>query len=192
MLSWFGRPSRASIRCSGSCSCGAPKTRSRRFRQSEIERLIEERRSARQHRDFATADRIRRGARRTWHSPRGQRGRNTLEEEMSTHAPQLKTPLPGPKARALIERDARVVSPSYTRDYPLVIARGEGAIVEDVDGNVFLDCTAGIAVTATGHSHPDVVSRSRARRKSSCTCPAPTSTTSRRCVSARSCRRLRR
>ena len=76
---------------------------------------------------------------------------------MSTHAPQLKTPLPGPKARALIERDARVVSPSYTRDYPLVIARGEGAVVEDVDGNLFLDCTAGIAVTATGHSHPDVV-----------------------------------
>jgi 4-aminobutyrate aminotransferase len=71
--------------------------------------------------------------------------------------PDLKTPLPGPKARAIIERDARVVSTSYTRDYPLVIARGEGAYVEDVDGNVFLDCTAGIAVTATGHSHPDVV-----------------------------------
>ncbi len=76
---------------------------------------------------------------------------------MSRQAPHLITPLPGPKARALIERDGRVVSPSYTRDYPLVIARGEGATVEDVDGNVFLDCTAGIAVTATGHSHPDVV-----------------------------------
>ena len=71
--------------------------------------------------------------------------------------PSLKTALPGPKAQAIIERDAKVVSPSYTRDYPLVIARGEGALVEDVDGNVFLDCTAGIAVTATGHSHPDVV-----------------------------------
>jgi 4-aminobutyrate aminotransferase len=71
--------------------------------------------------------------------------------------PSLKTALPGPKAKAIIERDARVVSPSYTRDYPLVIARGEGAFVEDVDGNVFLDCTAGIAVNATGHSHPDVV-----------------------------------
>ena len=71
--------------------------------------------------------------------------------------PSLKTALPGPKARAIIERDAKVVSPSYTRDYPLVIARGEGAFVEDVDGNVFLDCTAGIAVTSTGHSHPDVV-----------------------------------
>ena len=71
--------------------------------------------------------------------------------------PHVKTALPGPKAAAIIERDARVVSTSYTRDYPLVMARGEGAWVEDVDGNVFLDCTAGIAVTATGHSHPDVV-----------------------------------
>ncbi len=73
------------------------------------------------------------------------------------NGPTLKTGLPGPRAKALIERDAKVVSTSYTRDYPLVIARGEGAWVEDVDGNVFLDCTAGIAVTATGHSHPDVV-----------------------------------
>src|SRR6187399_2521145 len=68
--------------------------------------------------------------------------------------PDLKTNLPGPNAQAIIARDARAVSTSYTRDYPLVIARGEGAYVEDVDGNVFLDCTAGIA---TGHSHPDVV-----------------------------------
>jgi 4-aminobutyrate aminotransferase len=73
------------------------------------------------------------------------------------NGPALKTPLPGPRAKALIERDAKVVSTSYTRDYPLVMARGEGALVEDVDGNVFLDCTAGIAVTSTGHSHPDVV-----------------------------------
>jgi 4-aminobutyrate aminotransferase len=71
--------------------------------------------------------------------------------------PDLKTALPGPKARAIIERDARVVSTSYTRDYPLVMARGEGCAVEDADGNIFLDCSAGIAVTATGHSHPDVV-----------------------------------
>jgi 4-aminobutyrate aminotransferase len=71
--------------------------------------------------------------------------------------PALKTALPGPRATAIIERDTRVVSTSYTRDYPFVMARGEGALVEDVDGNVFLDCTAGIAVTSTGHSHPDVV-----------------------------------
>jgi 4-aminobutyrate aminotransferase len=72
-------------------------------------------------------------------------------------APDLKTPLPGPKAAAIIARDAARVSPSYTRDYPFVMAKGEGAVVEDVDGNVFLDCAAGIAVTGTGHSHPDVV-----------------------------------
>ena len=72
-------------------------------------------------------------------------------------APVIKTALPGPKAAALIERDAKVVSPSYTRGYPLVIDHASGATVEDVDGNVFLDCAAGIAVNSTGHSHPDVV-----------------------------------
>ena len=74
-----------------------------------------------------------------------------------TTTPQIKTPLPGPRAKAIIDRDKAVVSPSYTRGYPLVIARGEGAMVEDVDGNVFLDCAAGIAVNSTGHSHPEVV-----------------------------------
>jgi 4-aminobutyrate aminotransferase len=72
-------------------------------------------------------------------------------------APAIVTALPGPRAKALIERDARSVSPSYTRGYPLVIDHGSGATVEDVDGNVFLDCAAGIAVNSTGHSHPDVV-----------------------------------
>jgi 4-aminobutyrate aminotransferase len=72
-------------------------------------------------------------------------------------APEIKTSLPGPKARAIIERDKQFVSPSYTRDYPFVIARGEGAVVEDVDGNRFLDCAAGIAVNSTGVSHPEVV-----------------------------------
>lgn len=71
--------------------------------------------------------------------------------------PSIKTSLPGPKAAALVARDAKRVSTSYTRDYPFVMARGEGAMVEDVDGNVFVDCAAGIAVTGTGHSHPDVV-----------------------------------
>ena len=71
--------------------------------------------------------------------------------------PEIKTALPGPKARALIARDGRAVSPSYTRGYPLVIERAWGSTVEDVDGNLFLDCTAGIAVNATGHSHPDIV-----------------------------------
>ena len=71
--------------------------------------------------------------------------------------PDIKTALPGPKARALIERDAKVVSPSYTRGYPLVIDHAFGSTVVDVDGNVFLDCAAGIAVNSTGHSHPEVV-----------------------------------
>jgi 4-aminobutyrate aminotransferase len=74
-----------------------------------------------------------------------------------TNTPQIKTPLPGPKAQAIIARDKAVVSPSYTRGYPFVIERGSGAMVEDVDGNVFLDCAAGIAVNSTGHAHPDVV-----------------------------------
>jgi 4-aminobutyrate aminotransferase len=73
------------------------------------------------------------------------------------NAPNIKTPLPGPNAKAIIDRDAAFVSPSYTRDYPLVIARGDGAVVEDVDGNTFLDCAAGIAVNSTGVSHPEVV-----------------------------------
>ncbi|MBN1563462.1 MAG: acetyl ornithine aminotransferase family protein [Anaerolineae bacterium] len=65
--------------------------------------------------------------------------------------------MPGPKAQALIERDAAVISPSYTRGYPLVIARGEGTTLWDVDGNQYIDFTTGIAVNATGHAHPAVV-----------------------------------
>ncbi len=71
--------------------------------------------------------------------------------------PAIGGPLPGPKARAIIERDGKAVSPSYTRSYPLVAKRGDGAIVEDVDGNRFLDFSAGIAVVSTGHCHPRVV-----------------------------------
>jgi 4-aminobutyrate aminotransferase len=71
--------------------------------------------------------------------------------------PDIRTPLPGPKAQGLLDRDQQYVSPSYTRAYPLVVARGSGAVIEDVDGNLFLDFTAGIAVTATGHCHPHVV-----------------------------------
>jgi 4-aminobutyrate aminotransferase len=78
-----------------------------------------------------------------------------VEEQVTV--PSIRTPLPGPRAAAIIARDQAAVSPSYTRGYPLVIERGSGATVEDVDGNVFLDCSAGIAVNATGHSHPDVV-----------------------------------
>lgn len=71
--------------------------------------------------------------------------------------PDIRTPLPGPQAQVFLDRDAEFVSPSYTRCYPLVVEYGSGAVIEDVDGNRFLDMTAGIAVTATGHCHPEVV-----------------------------------
>jgi 4-aminobutyrate aminotransferase len=71
--------------------------------------------------------------------------------------PHLRTDLPGPNARKLLDRDTAFVSPSYTRVYPLVVDQGSGAVIRDVDGNLFLDFTAGIAVCTTGHCHPDVV-----------------------------------
>ena len=76
---------------------------------------------------------------------------------MSDKLPKLVTDLPGPKARKIIDDDSRWISPSYTRSYPFVAARGRGALVEDVDQNRFLDFNAGIAVCSTGHCHPDVV-----------------------------------
>jgi 4-aminobutyrate aminotransferase len=75
--------------------------------------------------------------------------------------PHIVTSLPGPRASEIIARDREFVSPSYTRSYPMVAERGEGAIVEDVDGNRFLDFNAGIAVVATGHCHPRVVAAIR-------------------------------
>jgi 4-aminobutyrate aminotransferase len=78
-------------------------------------------------------------------------------DQVRQDLPHLCGRVPGPRAQAIIERDASVVSPSYTRGYPLVVESGEGAIVEDVDGNRFLDFNAGIAVVATGHCHPRVV-----------------------------------
>lgn len=71
--------------------------------------------------------------------------------------PELHGAVPGPKAKQIISRDSAVLSPSYTRGYPLVADRGEGAIIIDVDGNRFLDFNAGIAVVAAGHCHPKVV-----------------------------------
>jgi 4-aminobutyrate aminotransferase len=72
--------------------------------------------------------------------------------------PKIRTVLPGPNAQRIIAEDKQYISPSYTRSYPLVAKRGRGAMVEDVDGNEFLDFSAGIAVTSTGHCHPEVVS----------------------------------
>src|SRR5260370_3638572 len=74
-----------------------------------------------------------------------------------TKLPHLLMPLPGPKAKRVVEHDTKYASPSYTREYPRVAKRGRGAMIEDVDGNIFLDFAAGIAVCATGHCHPEVV-----------------------------------
>src|SRR5574340_791858 len=71
--------------------------------------------------------------------------------------PFIISDLPGPEAKRILALDARYVSPSYTRTYPMVARRGAGAMVEDVDGNRFLDFSAGIAVVATGHCHPRIV-----------------------------------
>ena len=80
---------------------------------------------------------------------------------MSTKAitigPKIKTALPGPIAKRVLTGDTKYISPSYTRSYPLVAKQGRGIIITDVDGNEFLDFSAGIAVTSTGHCHPDVV-----------------------------------
>ncbi len=80
-----------------------------------------------------------------------------LTDLANAPAPRLLTEVPGPEALARIERDRKVTSPSLPRAYPLVPRRGAGSVVEDVDGNLFLDLNAGIAVTSTGHAHPEVV-----------------------------------
>ena len=81
----------------------------------------------------------------------------TKQELYAQYGPKLVCPLPGPKARAAVAADERLISPSYTRSYPLVAKRGRGIRVEDVDGNEFLDFAAGIASISTGHCHPKVV-----------------------------------
>jgi 4-aminobutyrate aminotransferase len=81
----------------------------------------------------------------------------TKQELHARYGPKLVTELPGPKARAAVETDDRLISPSYTRSYPLVAKSGSGVRIRDVDGNEFLDFAAGIAVASTGHCHPEVV-----------------------------------
>jgi 4-aminobutyrate aminotransferase len=71
--------------------------------------------------------------------------------------PRILTALPGPNAKRVLEADEKIISPSYTRSYPLVAKSGRGIVVTDVDGNEFFDFSAGIAVTSTGHCHPEVV-----------------------------------
>jgi 4-aminobutyrate aminotransferase len=80
-----------------------------------------------------------------------------IAELKSAKLPVIKTELPGPVAQEVVAHDSQYISPSYTRPYPLVIKQAKGAMIEDVDGNLFLDFNAGVAVCSTGHSHPHVV-----------------------------------
>ena len=84
-------------------------------------------------------------------------GKSATNSAKPGSAPNLRTTLPGPNARRVVDADKQWISPSYTRSYPLVAKRGRGAVIEDVDGNEFLDFSAGIAVVSTGHCHPEVV-----------------------------------
>jgi len=86
-----------------------------------------------------------------------QRAAEAQETPVPDFAPKIKVPPPGPKARRVIERDRKVITSAYTRGYPFVIERGEGAYAWDVDGNKFLDFTSGVAVNALGHAHPEIV-----------------------------------
>ena len=77
--------------------------------------------------------------------------------DRSRPVPDIVTAIPGPKARAHVEFDETWTSPSLPRAYPIVPVRGQGSTIEDIDGNLFLDFAAGIAVNSTGHAHPQVV-----------------------------------
>ena len=88
--------------------------------------------------------------------PSGVAARGTTAEATRDY-PRVVVAPPGPKAREIVERQNRWASTSYPKEYPLVIARGERAVVEDVDGNRYLDFMAGIAVASTGYGHPKVV-----------------------------------
>ncbi len=82
-------------------------------------------------------------------------------QTMTSAGPKIRTTLPGPNAQKVLKGDAQYISPSYTRSYPLVAKRGHGVVIEDVDGNEFLDFSSGIAVCSTGHCHPEVVAAIR-------------------------------
>ena len=84
-------------------------------------------------------------------------GEAIRSKNYSEFGPKIKTALPGPNAQKIVAADDRLISPSYTRSYPMVAKSGRGIRVTDVDGNEFLDFAAGIAVNSTGHCHPEVV-----------------------------------
>jgi len=85
----------------------------------------------------------------------------TKQELHAQYGPKIICTLPGPKTQAIVKDDERLISPSYTRSYPLAAKRGRGIRIEDADGNEFLDFAAGIAVVSTGHCHPEVVAAIR-------------------------------
>src|SRR5260221_12175172 len=86
-----------------------------------------------------------------------EKGITMPTQTISSAGPKIRTKLPGPNAQKILANDAKYISPSYTRSYPLVVKRGRGVVIEDVDGNEFLDFSSGIAVCSTGHCHPEVV-----------------------------------
>src|SRR6266404_3555923 len=86
-----------------------------------------------------------------------EKGITMPTQTISSAGPKIRTKMPGPNAQKILANDAKYISPSYTRSYPLVVKRGRGAVIEDVDGNEFLDFSGGIAVVSTGHCHPEVV-----------------------------------
>jgi 4-aminobutyrate aminotransferase len=87
-----------------------------------------------------------------------QQGEENMATAIASRKPEIKTELPGPNGRAIVEADAQFVNPAYPRPaFKLVAERAKGVWVEDVDGNIFLDCNAGVAVCSTGHCHPEVV-----------------------------------
>src|SRR5512145_157920 len=88
---------------------------------------------------------------------RAEPHRDRIMSAPSRDYPRIVVPPPGPRARAIVERQDRYASTSYPKEYPLAVARGQGPMVEDVDGNRYLDFMAGIAVASTGYGHPKVV-----------------------------------
>src|SRR5947209_3251720 len=90
--------------------------------------------------------------------PRETRETATPVDDLVTeYSPDIHHTLPGPLAEGIVKRDVKVISPSYTRSYPFVMDRGRGCLVWDVDGNRYIDFTAGVATLNTGHCHPEVV-----------------------------------
>ena len=78
-------------------------------------------------------------------------------QTISNAGPKIKTKLPGPKAQAVLQGDQKYISPSYTRSYPLVAKRGRGIVVEDVDGNEFIEYGMGLRSVVLGHGYRPVV-----------------------------------